>query len=151
MTASNATATRQAVLPTAALTFGFPVWREGVLPNLANSVVIIREPAADIACTAAIPKNWTYKRVLHDYVSIRAFRSHEDGKVAMTFEVHDNGATLIAESRCIGRRTGRKNSLSFRVHDMQWVKLLRQGTPNIVRTVKPWGQGLPSNLKVLVK
>lgn len=143
MTDSNATATRQAVLPTSDLTFGYPAWQDGVLPKLSASVVIIREPASDIACTAAIPPKWGYRRVLHDYVSIRAFGSHEHGEVAMTFEVHTDGAQTIPETRCVGRRSGRKNSLKFCIHDMQWVKLLRQGRPNMARTVKPWGGGLP--------
>jgi hypothetical protein len=139
---SAAIATRQAVLPTADLTFGSPAWQDGASPNLAGVVVIIREPAANIVCTAAIPPKWTYRRVLHDYVSTRAFERHECGEVAITYEVHDSGTQVVPETRCVGKRTGRKNSLKFRVHDMDWVKLLRQGRPNVSRSVKPWGGGL---------
>jgi hypothetical protein len=120
----------------------------GVNPTLGETVVIVREPAIDIECSAVIPSNWTYKRVLHDYVSIRMFAVHEAGEFAMTYEVHDNGVQVFPETRCLGRRTGRKNSLKFCTHNTTWVKVLRQGKPDLKRKIQPWGGGAKKKAKV---
>ena len=115
---------RNPVLPTVDQTFSLPDWQDGEFPYLGRRVLIIREVASNIVCSAVVTHRMSVKEMVQDYVGLRAFERSET-QLAMTFEVVANGKKVEPETRAIASRTGRRTTLRSPVRDIQWARALR--------------------------
>jgi hypothetical protein len=115
---------RNPVLPTVDQTFSLPDWQDGEFPYLGRRVLIIREVASNIVCSAVVTPRMSVKEMVQDYVGLRAFERSET-QLAMTFEVVANGKKVEPETRAIASRTGRRTTLRSPVRDIQWARALR--------------------------
>ena len=112
------------VLPTAEQTFGLPDWQDGALPYLESRVLIVREVAYSIVCSAVVPPRMSIREMLQDYVSLRAYEEPEM-KLAITYEVVAGGKQVDPPARIIATRKPRRITLRKPGSDIDWARAVR--------------------------
>jgi len=126
---------RHAVLPTLEEGFGLPIWIDGARPQPGKLIIVVKEVITGLSCSAVFLDEWTVRKMLQDYVTLRQYDRREGGDVAMTFEVYEDGVSTDPATRVVGHRQGNVDSLRFSIDNVDWMKLLAKA-PTVERRAK---------------
>jgi hypothetical protein len=113
-------------------------WREGVLPDLAPRVMVIREfpfqqpeegvpsplfrPATvPMVCSSKIPPQLSVREMIQDYVSLRAFSPREK-RLALSYEVYTNGQREVGQTRILITHSPLRSTVKEAVRLKDWLR-----------------------------
>lgn len=118
-----------------------PDWLDGVLPNLAARVIVIREVASrqvdfrdpsvrlpssrnaafePITCSSRIPPKMSIRELLQDYAYLRAY-SRTDKMIALTCETYLDGKPEMPAKRFLITCGGHRRTIAEKVRDRYWL------------------------------